>query len=431
MSAGSNIQQNPVPKKKCPACQREFPVSHVICDADGTLLMIHQEDNLIGAMIAEKYRILEEVGRGGMSVVYKGLQEFVDREVAIKMLNSDRVSDQNSVKRFQQEAKAASLLNHENIIKTFDFGIIHGRPYLVMDFLRGQSLADVIKNEQQIDVDRAISIFVQACDALAHAHRHGVIHRDLKSSNIMLVAGDNKTEQVKVVDFGIAKLMPGAGRQSQNLTQTGEIFGSPIYMSPEQCLGHPLDARSDIYSMGTMIYEALTGYPPLMGKTIVETMEMQCKDDPKPFAEIRPDLDLPLELEKVVFRSLAKKPDNRYPSMEEFRDALRHVGKILQNKRAIGGANPRSTLQNIPSQQTSTDSLKVSRDSVSSIKSVTPEAQRLTGTKSPLAKPSSNVPSVQKPKPFYEKPITFIILGLILILVIAAGLIAMKMQNQI
>lgn len=424
-------------KKRCPKCQREFPLQSVICDADSTLLMLVQEDTLINALLAEKYRVLNEIGRGGMSVVYKGVQEFVDREVAIKILQSQLVSDPTSVKRFQQEAQAASLLKHENIIKMYDFGIHDGRPYLVMDFLVGESLSDIIRRDNQVECERAIKIFIQATDALAHAHRHGVIHRDLKSSNIMLVDEDGKVDVAKVVDFGIAKLLPNSGRQSQNLTQTGEIFGSPIYMSPEQCMGHILDARSDIYSMGTMVYESLTGYPALMGKTIVETMEMQVRETPKPFSEIRPDLQLPKEVETIVFRALEKKPDNRYQSMEEFRDALVHVGKVLANRKP---SSPRSTITNMtPAERGGQDlskarinagaeSMKL-KEAASSVHNKSLQVQ--TGTQ--IKDKTGTVPAVSNPKlpskPFYESPKMIIILVVVLILVTAGGFFAMQMTG--
>ncbi|MBA3856311.1 MAG: hypothetical protein C0507_05315 [Cyanobacteria bacterium PR.3.49] len=425
-------------KKRCPKCHREFPVQSVICDTDSTLLMLVQEDTLLNAVLAEKYRVLNEVGRGGMSVVYKGVQEFVDREVAIKILQSQLVSDPTSVKRFQQEAQAASLLRHENIIKMYDFGIHDGRPYLVMDFLVGDSLSDIIRRDNQVECERALKIFIQATDALAHAHRHGVIHRDLKSSNIMLVDEDGKTDVAKVVDFGIAKLLPNSGRQSQNLTQTGEIFGSPIYMSPEQCMGHILDARSDIYSMGTMFYESLTGYPALMGKTIVETMEMQVRETPKQFTEIRPDLNLPKEVETIIFRALEKKPDNRYQSMEEFRDALVHVSKILANRKTP--ANPRSTVSNIAAPEKGGQDLSKARinagaESMKLKDSVAPATnknlQAQTGTQ--IKDKSGTVPAIPKPqqpaKPFYENPKVIIILVVVLILVTAGGFLAMQMTG--
>jgi hypothetical protein len=205
-----------------------------------------------------------------------------------------------------------------------------------MDFLEGESLADIIRRDKQVPVKRMIPIFMQACEALEHAHQKGVIHRDLKSSNIMLIDFEGKKDFVKVVDFGIAKLMPSSGKQSQNLTQTGEVFGSPIYMSPEQCMAQSLDARSDIYSMGAMMYESLTGQPPLMGNSIIDTMQMHMSTPPKPFRESRPDLDIPEALERVVLKALAKKPEQRYQSMQELRDAMEGVSKLLDKEKLFG-----------------------------------------------------------------------------------------------
>lgn len=346
-------------RKKCPACSREFTGTLVVCKHDGTLLIPIKEDLMIGTTLADKYRIESEIGRGGMSVVYKGRHELMDRMVAIKMLQAQLVNDQTSIKRFKQEAKAASCLTHTNVITVYDCDVSPGgQPYLVMDYLVGESLADIIKRENHVEEMRALNIFIQACDALEHAHLKGVLHRDLKSSNIMLVDFEGKTDVVKVVDFGIAKLMPNSGKQSQNLTQTGEIFGSPIYMSPEQCLGSHLDARSDIYSMGAMLYESLMGMPPLMGDTIIDTMQMHVSTIPASFADMRHDLNIHPQFEAVVFKALEKKPEDRYGSMEQFRDALAHVARTIEMDkfeprpvRDMSTMQPRSTKQNMTPQR--------------------------------------------------------------------------------
>jgi serine/threonine protein kinase len=205
-------------------CKREFLGAIVVCSQDGTLLMRVTQDPHLGTVLQDKYRVISEIGRGGMSIVYKARHEMMDKQVAIKMLQQGLMGDQTSIKRFQQEAQAASCLAHQNVITIFDFGVSPtGQPYLVMDFLEGHSLADVIKAENHISQRRASAIFIQACDALEHAHQKGVLHRDLKSSNIMLVDYDSNPDFVKVVDFGIAKLMPNSGKQQQNLTATGEI----------------------------------------------------------------------------------------------------------------------------------------------------------------------------------------------------------------
>ena len=323
--------------KKCPQCNAEYSGNEIVCPKDRTMLLAPQKDELIGQILNERYKVVEEVGRGGMSAVYKGVHELMDRTVAIKVLLPQLVSDQISIKRFQQEAQAASHLQHPNVITVYDYGFVaNGQPYLVMDFLEGESLSDIIKRDKQVNVKRMIPIFMQACEALEHAHQKGVIHRDLKSSNIMLIDFEGKKDFVKVVDFGIAKLMPSSGKQSQNLTQTGEVFGSPIYMSPEQCMAQSLDARSDIYSMGAMMYEGLTGQPPLMGNSIIDTMQMHMSTPPKPFKEMRPDLSIPDSLERVVLKALAKKPEHRFQSMQELRDALDGVSKLMDKEKLFG-----------------------------------------------------------------------------------------------
>lgn len=321
---------NPIQRKKiCPVCNKEFPATQTMCLQDRTPLRYEIQDELLGTILNERYRVISEVGRGGMSIVYKGLHEMMDRVVAIKMLQSQHVTDQLSIKRFQQEAQAASHLQHPHVITVYDCGVVaSGQPYIVMDFLEGKSLTDLVKEEDHIDHLRAVPIFVQACDALEHAHQKGVIHRDLKSSNIMLIEVEGRKDFVKVVDFGIAKLTSASGKQQQNLTQTGEIFGSPIYMSPEQCLGQQLDCRSDIYSMGAVLYETLTGAPPLMGDTIYATMKMHVAQMPEPFCIVRPDLRIPEALERIAFKAMAKKPEQRYQTMQEMKEALEQCSQF-------------------------------------------------------------------------------------------------------
>jgi len=318
-------------RKYCPKCRRIYGATDQVCLQDHTLLQPEIEGSLgatydspIGTVLADRYEILSEVGRGGMSIVYRGRHLLMDRICAIKMLLSQLMYDQTSKKRFQLEAEAASCLKHPNIIAVYDYGIAPtGQPYLVMEYLVGESLADVIKRDKNIEQRRAVRIFIQACDALSHAHKKGVIHRDLKSSNIMLVEQEEKNDIVKVLDFGIAKLMPSSGKLPQNLTQTGEVFGSPIYMSPEQCLGQNLDQRSDIYSMGTMVYEALTGVPPLVGNTIVDTMQMHVGTKPPAMKSL--DVEIFPALEALVFTALEKKPENRFQTMQEMYAALKEI----------------------------------------------------------------------------------------------------------
>lgn len=280
-------------------------------------------DPLIGTVLSERYRILEVVGRGGMGVVYKARHEFMDRLVALKMLLPTLVADERSIERFQTEARAASRINHPNIIALHDFGLTEDKlPYLVMDYLEGCTLGDLIKRDGQLGVQRTITIFLQICDALDHAHRQKVVHRDLKPGNIMLVQHDEDPNFVKVVDFGVAKMYEAEGDEPQRLTQTGELFGSPVYMSPEQCQGDQLDARSDVYSLGCVLYETLTGKLPLVGKNAIETIARHMQVQPQSLADARPDLYIPDWLEAIVFKAMAKKPEHRFQSMLEFHDDL-------------------------------------------------------------------------------------------------------------
>ncbi|MBI4534198.1 MAG: serine/threonine protein kinase, partial [Candidatus Melainabacteria bacterium] len=279
---------------------------------------------LIGSVLADRYEILCLVGEGGMSVVYKGRHQLMDRLVAVKMLKAHLVSNPSILKRFQQEAKAISYLTHPNIVSVFDFGILP-QPYLVMDYLQGISLDDLIEESKGLKVERAIHIFGQICNALTHAHQKGLIHRDLKPGNIMLVRSEDEDDFVKIVDFGIAKLMPWAQQDFQKLTQTGEAFGSPVYMSPEQCLAEELDNRSDIYSLGCVMYETLTGRPPLVGSQVLETMYKHLNATPVALGAIRPDLCFAESLEKIVLKCLRKKPEERYQSMKELKEDLLQV----------------------------------------------------------------------------------------------------------
>ncbi|MDR3616816.1 MAG: tetratricopeptide repeat protein [Candidatus Obscuribacterales bacterium] len=274
----------------------------------------------IGTIFAEKFEILSLLGQGGMSVVYKARHTLTDRIVAIKLLSS---YDMPSLKRFQQEAKLACTLNHPYVISVFDFGVsADGQPFLVMDYLEGITLAESIKKDGAMAVGRALGFFIQGCDALAYAHRREVLHRDLKPGNFMITRDHEDHEVLKLVDFGIAKhLSPDA--EALDLTRTGEVFGSPLYMSPEQCLGRKLDARADIYSMGCVMYEVLTGVPPLVGANAIDTLHKHINEDPEPFSDARslPE-NVPPHLENIIFKALSREIESRYQTMQEMLNDL-------------------------------------------------------------------------------------------------------------
>ncbi len=281
------------------------------------------QDKLIGEVFAGRYKVISVVGRGGMSTVYKAQHTYMDRVVALKLLHQHLVSDPLSVQRFQQEARAAASLSHPNTVTVYDFGITEdGTAYLVMDFMEGPSVGELLDKGGPIPEIEAIDMFRQVLRGLSHAHKKGVIHRDLKPRNLVLSIEEDGSVLVKIVDFGIAKMIPQDGQESQHLTQTGEVFGSPIYMSPEQCSGAPLDVRSDIYSFGCVMFEILTGQPPLVGNNAVETMSMHVNDPPPGFKQIVPGINVSSEMEEVVLKCLEKKAKKRFQTAQEVLQAL-------------------------------------------------------------------------------------------------------------
>ncbi|MCB9470703.1 MAG: protein kinase [Candidatus Obscuribacterales bacterium] len=309
-------------RKVCIACKQEFSADVTKCPHDGTVLTPVTSEPSVGSIIAGKYEVLSIIGGGAMGLVYKARHTLMKRVVAVKVLRPNMALDETTVSRFQKESEALSVLDHPNILKVFDFGLNEqGQPYLVTDYLEGDTLADLLNRDERIDYKRAIELFKQASSALSHAHKNGVIHRDMKPSNIMLVKDDEGNEMVKILDFGIAKVSDDAESSTQ-LTKTGEVFGSPLYMSPEQCRGKKLDARSDIYSVGCVLYRSLVGAPPIIGQDLIECLYKHVNEDPASFAEAFPGNQIPAALEAVVMKCLMKDPALRYQSMNELRDAL-------------------------------------------------------------------------------------------------------------
>lgn len=325
--------------RTCPECGLELAGENAICACDSSLPEgpIQIRDPLLGTILNGTYEIQDAIGRGGMGVVYKARDILMERTVAIKMLHAHLARDQQSVQRFKQEARAASAMNHNNVITVFDFGISENhQPFLIMDYIQGRSLSTLIDEAKGLPHERAVHIFAQVCDALHAAHSKGVIHRDLKPSNIMIVQTRDDPDFVKIVDFGIAKLLPSSGKQAQNLTQTGELFGSPLYMSPEQFLGKRLDERTDIYAMGCVMYEALIGKPPFTGEHVLETMYKHINEPPVKFSAARPDLKIPPKLEAIVMRALEKDEDQRFQKMAELRDTLLLTMEGAKDTRSLG-----------------------------------------------------------------------------------------------
>lgn len=279
---------------------------------------------MIGKTLDDRYRILSLIGQGSMSIVYKAEHMMMRRIVAIKVLKSELIADQESIKRFQQEATAICTLSHPNVVAVYDFGISpEGTLYLAMDFVEGESLATLLATEVRLEPGRALPIFREACSALWHAHQKGIIHRDIKPSNIIVTkSGQGGADSIKLVDFGIAKLLDRQGGGGLRLTQSGDVFGSPLYMSPEQCMGRAVDGRSDIYSLGCVMYETLTGKKPFEASTPVEIATKHLSEIPEPFRSLSSSLNIPEKLESIVFKAIDKDPLNRYQSMAELIEAL-------------------------------------------------------------------------------------------------------------
>ncbi len=275
-----------------------------------------------------KYRIAEPIGKGGMGSVYEAY-DIAEHRCAVKLMHSDASEDPNVVRRFLQEAKAAAIIKHQNVIEVLDHGIADdGRPYLVMPYLDGQPLGKLLKERKQIPITESLGIFLQICDGLAEAHARGVIHRDIKPSNIMFLYGGNLDHFVKIVDFGIAKVFPQAGDASMKQTTTGELFGSPHYMSPEQCKGQPVDQRSDIYALGCLMYEVVTGKLMFTAPDYASVMFMQVHNIPPPLVCVEnQDSGLVARMEAIIHKCVAKESANRYQSMSELAADLRSAIK--------------------------------------------------------------------------------------------------------
>ena len=281
------------------------------------------------------YLVLDFLGEGGMGVVYKVEHTQLHKILALKIIKTSQLSD-SVWQRFRNEAQAIARLDHRNVVKIYDMNQTdNGRPYYTMDFLIGLSLADYLKEHKTLTLAQALHIFRQVCSGLAYAHSRGIIHRDIKPANIMLLA-DAKTQQfqVKLVDFGIAKLVDDDGHTIQGLTRPGEVFGSPLYMSPEQCAGSKLDARSDMYSVAVTLFKALTGSTPFRGRTAIETTMMHQSTVPPLLNSVAADLQYPVKLEQIIDKMLSKSPEQRYQSLAEVENELQK----LQFK--IGQASP-------------------------------------------------------------------------------------------
>src|ERR1043166_5859239 len=282
-------------------------------------------DPLIGTVLADRYHILQPIGEGGMGRVYLAEHVRMGRKRAAKVMSAMVSASADAISRFNREAANASRINHPNVAQIYDFGeTSDGMLYLAMEYIEGPTLTTVVEHEAPLPIDRVGRIVKQVADALHAAHHLEIVHRDLKPDNIMIGRNIDGTDWVKVVDFGIAKTVQqsGEGKSSQTVTTAGVSLGTPEYMSPEQLAGERLDPRTDIYSLGLVAFNMLTGDLPYPRVTSKETLVRRLTSHPRTLAEVRPDRDWPASLQAALDRALAPEVADRYASAQEFGKAF-------------------------------------------------------------------------------------------------------------
>ncbi len=344
--------QSPVPHRRpiqrlfvqgsCPRCQKTINAGQQFCVFCGFDLALSQTatmtpdpaepatpqrnltNELAGRVLDGKYHLQKRIGSGGMGAVYLARRIHIGDEVAVKVLHPKYVTEANAVERFRREARAAAMLRHPGIVAIYDFGEAREQcpAYIVMELIKGVSLRALLQQERRLEPSRAVALVREICAAVGAAHRNNVVHRDLKPDNVLVLPPEppDEQEKVKVLDFGIAKLRDLAPDQS--LTQTGAVMGTPYYMSPEQCRGDALDAHSDVYSLGAMLYEVIAGQPPFTANTITGVVAKHLTEAPAPLGLHAPILPT---LEAAVMRALAKDPNLRQADATDFARDLQNA----------------------------------------------------------------------------------------------------------
>jgi serine/threonine protein kinase len=352
----------------CPRCRERFPTSERFCARDSSVLVEELDIQRIGTTVGN-YHLDQILGRGGMGTVYSGEHVYIRKKVAIKVLHKKFAKFEEAVHRFLREARAASSIAHPNIVDVTDFGPMpDGGVYFVMEYLDGSSLEDIIEREGALELHRGLNIANQIALALAAAHEMRIVHRDLKPDNIMLIkkpgrrdviralskqptADETPTGKfvveregaydfVKVLDFGIAKVVTPDELTSHQTIQ-GAVFGTPEYMSPEAARGEEVDLRSDIYSLGVITYDMLTGHPPFEATAAAEVLAMHINQEPLAPSEAAPQQEITRTADAVILKCIAKHREQRYQSMDEFRTDLQHCyGSVAfkRNATSIPGA---------------------------------------------------------------------------------------------
>jgi hypothetical protein len=303
------------------------------------------DSSLVGKLLDDRYEMLEIIGDGGVGVVYRARRVKLERMLAVKVLHESLVQDDGFVRRFQREAVAMSRLHHPHCVAVSDFGVHESRPYLVLEYVPGQNIRKLLE-QGPFEPARAVHIALQLLETLTYFHGHHVIHRDLKSENVMLTESSETRDFVKVLDFGMAKILTGPGADSQ-LSKIGIVPGTPSVMAPEQIRQLPPDPRIDIYASGILLYEMIVGRRPFTGTDMATVVKMQISEPPKPPREILGESALSAELEAVVIKALEKDRFDRYGTAAEMAAALR----LTPEGRSLSGA-PASDVQRSPTRRT-------------------------------------------------------------------------------
>ena len=329
----------------CPTCSREFE-DGTYCPHDGTKLIdadaSGSQDPLVGQMLSQRYMLERCVGSGGMGTVYRAQHVLIGKQVAVKVLRAELTRDPYAAGRFRREARSASRIEHENCVAVTDFGEEpDGTLFLVMEFLDGSTLWQTIKDRGPMPIERLLHMATQIAQALVAAHKKGVVHRDLKPENVMLVQRGERRDVVKVLDFGLAKVIQSdTDNPVTALTRHGMIFGTPRYMSPEQVEGGEVDQRADLYAFGVILYEMVTGKLPFEGRSVMALLNKHLNEEPRPPRERFPQLDIPTSLEWLILSLMSKKAEDRPQSAQEVLRGIEAVREEMLRQRSQAAPGP-------------------------------------------------------------------------------------------
>lgn len=388
----------------CSTCGHKIQGNPNFCPACGASLTYAQgeDDPLIGRVIGGSYEVDALIGEGAMGRVYSADQIQLRKKVAVKILRSNLVSDTTVVKRFEREAQAASRLDHPNCISIYGFGQEDDGDllWMAMEFIQGRDLGSIIATDAPLTVERIVHIFSQVCEALDEAHNANIIHRDLKPANVVCYDHRRTQDFVKVLDFGIAKITD-PDENYQPLTRDGIVCGTPAYMSPEQVQGFELDPRSDLFSLGIILYQSITGRLPFFAESAVEVATKIVIDAPEPPSTVRPEWKYPAELEAVVLKLLEKDKNDRYPDAMAVKAALENCLETLRARSDASLDVPpdqlAELLSDIDDQVKGAATLQFSQEEVRSAM-----AAQMLGT-APTAAEGSGPPPVKAPAPITDE----------------------------